>query len=1147
MKEQTSNINKESDDTLEIVMIDDEEYFKISNVDNMPTFFMSIVSDSNHWMFIASNGGVTAGRTNAEHSLFPYYTEDKIKDLSECVGSKTIIQGEINGKGYNWEPFSIRSQQFKIERNLYKNRLGNSIIFEEINHDVNLTYSYKWSTTDKFGFVKTSVLNNHSDQHQNVRILDGLQDVMPADVGSDLQNTFSNLVNAYKYSELHQESGLGIFALSARITDRAEPSEALFANTIWSIGLEKPTILLSTKHIDDFRNGMSVKTESESKGDRGAYFVASSIRLPEQQHITWQCIANVHQSQIQTIELIDSIINNADIEKDIEQDIKKGSAQLVEKILSVDGIHVTGDLLTDSRHYSNSLFNAMRGGVFVHNYTIDKKDFLLYIEHCNKPLSNTLSIVLNQMKSTISIDELYTLVHSIQNQSFTRIALEYLPLTFSRRHGDPSRPWNRFSINTKNPDGSLKYDYQGNWRDIFQNWEALAHSYPLFLEGMIRKFLNASTFDGYNPYRVLKSGFEWEIIETHNPWSYIGYWGDHQIIYLLKLLELLRDTQPETLQSLLDMDGIAYAHIPYKLKSYEYIVENPKSTIEFDHDEHSDISKEISRIGSDGALLKNVNGDIHHVHFIEKILSTVLARLANYVPDGGIWMNTQRPEWNDANNALVGNGMSMVTLYYLNRFIVFIQDILRKSNATSCLISTELHGYFSSMSEIFIVYSATDSTVDEQRRRTIMDALGRNASAYRELIYSNSFSGNKKALAMDEIMQFLRNVLILLQDTIKKNKREDGLYHAYNLLTLHPDSATITYLPEMLEGQVAALSSGAIPPEEAVILLDQLRKGKLYREDQNSFMLYPIKTLPKFLEKNSIPKEKVESSTLLMQLLANGNHGIIQKDKHGEYHFAGELTNVREFQTALHSLDEQYHELLQFEEIYLMELYESVFHHKQFTGRSGTFFAYEGIGSIYWHMVSKLRYAVQEIYTKAINDYKDVHLVNSLRMHYKKICDGIGVHKSPKHYGAFPTDPYSHTPFGKGAQQPGMTGQVKEDVICRMRELGVYYSDGKIHFVPTMITANDFVNTDQDIMCTDVHGIQRRVQISSGSLFFTICQTPIVYSLGDKNEVTIIINDDSIEVSEHMSLSVSHSQCIFSRNGYIKQVYVTIDTVGMTE
>ncbi|MEI2710577.1 MAG: hypothetical protein V9E96_16420 [Chitinophagaceae bacterium] len=96
-------------------------------------------------------------------------------------------------------------------------------------------------------------------------------------------------------------------------------------------------------------------------------------------------------------------------------------------------------------------------------------------------------------------------------------------MKFSRRHGDPSRPWNQFSINTRSEvDGSKILDYQGNWRDIFQNWEALAHAYPAFIEGMITKFLNASTFDGYNPYRVTKDGFDWETIEPDNPWTL--YW-----------------------------------------------------------------------------------------------------------------------------------------------------------------------------------------------------------------------------------------------------------------------------------------------------------------------------------------------------------------------------------------------------------------------------------------------------------------------------------------------------------------------------------------------------------------------------------------------------------------------------------------------
>ena len=66
----------------ELVTLANESYYKISNSHTMRPFFMTIVSDSNHWMFISSNGGLTAGRKNAEYALFPYYTDDKITDLA---------------------------------------------------------------------------------------------------------------------------------------------------------------------------------------------------------------------------------------------------------------------------------------------------------------------------------------------------------------------------------------------------------------------------------------------------------------------------------------------------------------------------------------------------------------------------------------------------------------------------------------------------------------------------------------------------------------------------------------------------------------------------------------------------------------------------------------------------------------------------------------------------------------------------------------------------------------------------------------------------------------------------------------------------------------------------------------------------------
>ena len=52
----------------------------------------------------------------------------------------------------------------------------------------------------------------------------------------------------------------------------------------------------------------------------------------------------------------------------------------------------------------------------------------------------------------------------------------------------------------------------------------------------------------------------------------------------------------------------------------------------------------------------------------------------------------------------------------------------------------------------------------------------------------------------------------------------------------------------------------------------------------------------------------------------------------------------------------------------VLDIFESVFDHKSFTGRSGTFFGYEGLGSIYWHMVSKLLLAVYEVTEKALSE-----------------------------------------------------------------------------------------------------------------------------------------------------------------------------------
>ncbi len=1135
----------------ELITFNNETYYKISNSDKMRPFFMSIVSDSNHWMFISSNGGLTAGRKNAESSLFPYYTDDKITEMAEITGSKTVFHVNLEGKTYTWEPFSMRQMgTYNTQTNLYKNIHGNKIVFEENNIDLGLTYRYQWNSSNVFGFVKKSTLINHNTLNVDVRVLDGLQNILPASVTSDLQNTRSNLVDAYKKSELQKEVGLGIYALSSVIVDKAEPSEALKANTVWSAGLINPTYLLSSLQLDNFRRGESIYEEVDVKAEKGAYFISTQINLGSEAERSWIFVANVNQSISDVVEISEIIKKENDLLNLVQGDIDLGTKNLINLTTVSDGIQLTEDPLTNTRHFANTLFNIMRGGIFDDGYTIEKQDFIKYISKANKEVYKEKERTLSALPDIFSLTDIKDFAEKSKNYNFKRLCLEYLPLKFSRRHGDPSRPWNKFSINTKNEvDGSKILDYEGNWRDIFQNWEALAHSYPEFIEGMIYKFLNATTFEGYNPYRVTKDGFDWEVIEEHDPWSYIGYWGDHQIIYLLKFLEFSENHYPGGLEKRFNEDVFVYANVPYKIKSYANTLINPKDTIDFDYDLDYKINKSRDKIGADGALLVDQSSNIYRVNLIEKLLATVLSKVSNFIPEGGIWLNTQRPEWNDANNALVGNGVSMVTLNYLYRFLEFFENIITKSETKQVKVSRELEEFFNK-----ILATLDDNThilfakISDENRKTVLDGLGLAGSNYRETIYNNGFSNSKVELSIHAVSRFITVTKQYLEHSIKANKRSDNMYHAYNLMTVVNDNeVSISHLPEMLEGQVAALSSGYLTPSEALQLLDGLKNSKLFRNDQYSYILYPDRELPRFDKKNNIPVDKVEQSSLLKQLIANNNCQVIEKDVLGNYHFSGSFNNANSLQEALNGLGDEYQLLVEKDTELLLQMFENIFDHKSFTGRSGTFFGYEGLGSIYWHMVSKLLLAVQENCLLAINNNDDAVVIGKLFDHYYEINAGIGVHKSPELYGAFPTDPYSHTPATKGAQQPGMTGQVKEDILCRFGELGVFVKNGKLVFKPGLLQTKEFLKKPSIFSFTNVSKARQSVALEADSLCFTYCQVPIIYKRSEHEHLKVVFNSGEQVEFDNKSLDLITSKSIFERRGGSKSNYCEFKQIKRKE
>ncbi|MBS3739504.1 MAG: hypothetical protein KGY51_11020, partial [Psychroflexus sp.] len=172
---------------------------------------------------------------------------------------------------------------------------------------------------------------------------------------------------------------------------------------------------------------------------------------------------------------------------------------------------------------------------------------------------------------------------------------------------------------------------------------------------------------------------------------------------------------------------------------------------------------------------------------------------------------------------------------------------------------------------------------------------------------------------------------------------------------------------------------------------------------------------------------------------------------------------------------------------------------------------------------------------------KAAETVGRLLEHYYEINEGIGVHKSPKLYGAFPTDPYSHTPYGKGAQQPGMTGQVKEDIISRFGELGICFEEAELKFKPDLLLKEHFLTQDKEIKYITVDREVKPLTLKANQLFFTICQVPVIYEKSNKNKTIIEFNDGSEKTIETLELPKDISNDIFKRTNQVKLIQVQID------
>ena len=125
-----------------------------------------------------------------------------------------------------------------------------------------------------------------------------------------------------------------------------------------------------------------------------------------------------------------------------------------------------------------------------------------------------------------------------------------------------------------------------------------------------------------------------------------------------------------------------------------------------------------------------------------------------------------------------------------------------------------------------------------------------------------------------------------------------------------------------------------------------------------------------------------------------------------------------------------------------------------------------------------------------------------------------------------------------GAQQPGMTGQVKEEVLSRFGELGLRVAGGEVRFDPRLLRAREFSSETRRFRFLDVHGQWQELSVPAAGLAFTWCQVPIVYRLRGQGRpaLTITRQDGGVQTLPTPSLPMELSSELFRRSGRIRQI-----------
>ncbi|MFN8568435.1 MAG: hypothetical protein U0Z44_13170 [Kouleothrix sp.] len=160
-------------------------------------------------------------------------------------------------------------------------------------------------------------------------------------------------------------------------------------------------------------------------------------------------------------------------------------------------------------------------------------------------------------------------------------------------------------------------------------------------------------------------------------------------------------------------------------------------------------------------------------------------------------------------------------------------------------------------------------------------------------------------------------------------------------------------------------------------------------------------------------------------------------------------------------------------------MFEQVFQHSAFTGRSGAFFAYEGLGSVYWSMVAKLLLAAgTTLRAEASGAAPDS--IQALTQAYYDIRQGLASTSRPPAMVRSQPTPAIRRPPGRQAARHDRPGQ--EEILNSAWRAGDRRRGRRARVQAGALRAQEWTTEPARFGSIDIAGVQQTIALPAGAL-----------------------------------------------------------------